>query len=68
MLLRRALVWIELRVLSQDGQFLNQYALPLSMIKEFDQLLLSFGATDAGEFETMKALHSMVKLPARMLS
>jgi hypothetical protein len=62
-LLGRALAWIELRVVSQDGQLLDQYALPLSMIKDFDQLLLLLDATDAGEFGAMKALRTMVKLP-----
>lgn len=62
-LLGRALAWIELRVVSQDGQLLDQYALPLSMRKDFDQLLLLLGATDAGEFGMMKALRSMVTRP-----
>lgn len=62
-LLGRALAWIELRVVSQDGQLLDQYALPLSMMKDFDRLLLLLNATDAGEFGAMKALRTMVTLP-----
>lgn len=62
-LLGRALAWIELRVVNRDGQLVDQYALPLSMMKDFDQLLLLLGATDAGEFGAMKALRSMVTLP-----
>ena len=62
-LLGHALAWIELRVVSPDGQLLDQYALPLSMMKNFDQLLLLLNATDAGELGAMKALRSRVKLP-----
>lgn len=62
-LLGRALAWIELRVVNQDRQLLDQYALPLSMLKDFDQLLLLLDATDAGEFGAMKALRALVKLP-----
>ncbi|HRI39842.1 MAG TPA: hypothetical protein PLO50_14905, partial [Nitrospira sp.] len=62
-LLGRALAWIEVRVVNQDGQLLDQYALPLSMMKDFDTLLVLLEATDAGEFGAMKALRSMVRLP-----
>jgi hypothetical protein len=62
-LLGRALAWIELRVVNQDGQLLEQYALPLSMMKNFDQLLILLNATDGGEFGAMKAFRTMVKLP-----
>lgn len=62
-LLGRALAWIELRVVNQDGQLLDQYALPLSMMKDFDRLLVLLGATDAGEFGAMKAIRMLVKLP-----
>ncbi|HMS83577.1 MAG TPA: hypothetical protein PKD12_08005 [Nitrospira sp.] len=64
-LLGRALAWIELRVVSPDGQLLDQYALPLSMMKNFDQLLLLLNATDAGDFGAMKVLRTMVTLPER---
>ncbi len=64
-LLGRALAWIELRVVNQDGQLLDQYALPLSMMKDFDTLLVLLGATDAGEFGAMKALRSMITLSER---
>jgi hypothetical protein len=67
-LLGRALAWIELQVVSQDGQLVDQYALPLSMMKDFDQLLLLLDATDAGEFGAMKALRTMVKLPEQASS
>lgn len=64
-LLGRALAWIELRVVNQDGQLLDQYALPLSMMKDFDTLLVLLEATDAGEFGAMKALRSMITLSER---
>jgi hypothetical protein len=67
-LLGRALAWIELRVVNQDGQLLDQYALPLSMMKDFDQLLTLLGASDGGEFGTMKVLRTMVKLPEHVSS
>jgi hypothetical protein len=60
-LLGRALAWIELRVVSQEGQLLDQYSLPLSMMKDFDQLLFLLNATDAGEFGAMKILRTMVQ-------
>jgi hypothetical protein len=62
-LLGRALAWIELRIVNHDGEVMNQYALPLSIMKDFHQLLAQLGATDAGEFGAMKVLRSMVKLP-----
>ncbi len=65
MLLGHALAWIELRVVNQDGQLLDQYALPLSMMKDFDTLLVCSGATNAGEFGAMKALRSMITLSER---
>lgn len=67
-LLGRALAWIELRVVNQDGQLLDQYVLPLSMMQDFDQLLLLLNATDAGEFGAMKALRAMLKLPEKSSS
>jgi hypothetical protein len=67
-LLGRALAWIELRVVNQDGQLLDQYALPLSMMKDFSTLLLLLNATDAGEFGAMKALRTVVTLPERTSS
>ncbi len=67
-LLGRALAWIELRVVNEEGQLLDRYALPLSMLKDFDQLLLLLGATDSGEFGAMKALRTMVKLPESVSS
>lgn len=67
-LLGRALAWIELRVVNQDGQLLDQYALPLSSVKDFDTLLVLLGAPDAGEFGAMKALRSMAKRPVRASS
>lgn len=65
-LLGRAIAWIELRVVNKEGQPVDRFALPLSMIKNFDQLLVLLGATDAGEFGAMKALRTMIKLPERV--
>ncbi|MFO0697876.1 MAG: hypothetical protein U0236_01515 [Nitrospira sp.] len=64
-LLGRALAWIELRVVNQDEQLLDQYALPLSMMGEFDKLLVLLGAKDGGAFGAMQAIRTMVKLPER---
>lgn len=62
-LLGRALAWIELRVVSQNGQLLDQYALPLSMMEDFDRLLALLGAKDGGAFGVLKAVRTMVMLP-----
>jgi hypothetical protein len=67
-LLGRALAWIELRVVNKDGQVLDQFVLPLSMMKDFDLLLDLLGAKDGGDFGTMKALRTMVTLPERASS
>lgn len=64
-LLGRALAWIELRIVTKDGQLVDQYALPLSMMGEFDKLLVLLGAKDGGAFGAMKAIHSMVARPER---
>jgi hypothetical protein len=62
-LLGRALAWIELRVVNTDGELVDQFALPLSMMKDFDRLLVRLGANDGGDFGTRKALRAMVQLP-----
>jgi hypothetical protein len=67
-LLGRALAWIELRVVNKEGQLVDQFALPLSMIRDFDILLVLLGAKDGGDFGAMKALRTMVKLPERVSS
>ena len=67
-LLGRALAWMELRVVNKEGQLLDQFALPLSMMKDFDRLLVLVGAKDGGDFGAMKALRAMVTLPERASS
>ncbi|MBI5673408.1 MAG: hypothetical protein HZC50_09250 [Nitrospirae bacterium] len=67
-LLGCALAWIELRVVNKEGQLVDQFALPLSMIRDFDILLVLLGAKDGGDFGAMKALRTMVKLPERASS
>ena len=62
-LLCRALAWIELRVVNKDGQLVDQFVLPLSMIKDFDRLLVLLGARDGGDVGAMKALRTIVQLP-----
>lgn len=62
-LLGRALAWIELRVVSKEGQMFDQFALPLSMMKDFDRLLVLLGASDGGDFGAMKVLRMMGTLP-----
>jgi hypothetical protein len=66
-LLGRALAWIEPHVVSREGQLIDQYALPLSMMKDFDRLLALLGANDCGELGTPKTLRTMVKLPENAL-
>lgn len=66
-LLGRALAWIELRVVNRQGQVLDQFALPLSMMKDFDRLLLLLGASDGGDFGAMKVLRTM-GMPERVSS
>ncbi|MDH4155058.1 MAG: hypothetical protein OEV01_14845 [Nitrospira sp.] len=58
-LLGRALAWIELRVINREGQLLDHYALPLSMMGNFERLLALLGAKDGGAFGVMKILHTM---------
>jgi hypothetical protein len=58
-LLGRALAWIELRVINGEGQLLDHYALPLSMLGDFERLLALLGAKDGGAFGVMKILHTM---------
>ncbi len=67
-LLGRALVWMELRVVSKEGQLLDQFVLPLSMMRDFDRLLVLLGAKDGGEFGAMKAFRTMVKMPESAFS
>jgi len=62
-LLGRALAWVELRVVNEEGHLLGQFALPLSMMKDFDRLLVLLGAKDGGDFGAMKVLRTMVTLP-----
>lgn len=66
-LLGRALAWIELRVVNRQGQVLDQFALPLTMMKDFDRLLLLLGASDGGDFGAMKVLRTM-GMPERVSS
>ena len=67
-LLGRAFAWIELRVVNKEGQLLDQFVLPLSMMGDFDRLLTLLGAKDIGDVGVMKALSTMVTGPARASS
>jgi hypothetical protein len=60
-LLGRTLVWLELRVVSGDGQVLDRIALPRSMALQFDQLRILLDARDAGDLGTMKILRAAGK-------
>ena len=67
-LLGRALAWIELRIVDKRGQLLDRYALPLPMMKDFDQLLVLLGASNAGDFGVMNTLRTIIKLPENVSS
>lgn len=67
-LLGRAFAWIELRVVNKDGQLLDQFVLPLSVMGDFDRLLMLLGADDVGDVGVMRALRTMVPRPERASS
>jgi|GEM_PF-2956188 len=59
--LGRALAWIELRVVDQNGRTLDRFALPRSLGAEFEMLRGLLGADDIGGIGAMRALHAAGK-------
>jgi hypothetical protein len=56
----RALAWIEIRVVGDDGRVLDQVALPYSLAPEYETLRRSLRALDVGRVGLMRAIHSAI--------